>query len=131
MPTAIETLKNERYVSLETYRQDGTPVRVPVGVVELDGRLMVWTDGTSFKAKRLRNNTKARLAGCDARGNVRGEWFDCTGDVLDAPEAFSRVDRLIKQKYGWQRSLVVLLYWMRRRWPGFVALAFTPRETPV
>ena len=43
-----------KYLSLTTYRRDGTPVSTPVWFVEEDGRLFVTTAADSYKAKRLR-----------------------------------------------------------------------------
>jgi general stress protein 26 len=57
-----------KYLSLTTYRRDGTPVSTPVWFVEEDGRLFVTTTADSYKAKRLRRNPAAMVAPCTARG---------------------------------------------------------------
>jgi PPOX class probable F420-dependent enzyme len=95
-----KSLEEAQYVSLETFRKDGTGVKTPVWAAPLDGRLVIFTDGTSFKVKRLRNNAKVRLAPCDMRGNVRGEWVDGTARILgDAADA-ERAHAALRAKYG-------------------------------
>jgi hypothetical protein len=51
-----------KYLSLTTYRWDGTPVSTPVWFVEEEGRLFVITAADSYKAKRLRRNPAAMVA---------------------------------------------------------------------
>ena len=49
------SLADARYLSLTTFRKDGTPVATPVWVVSDDGRrLLVWTGADTWKAKRIR-----------------------------------------------------------------------------
>ncbi len=57
-------LADERYVSLETVRKNGTKAETPVWVTELDGALVVITDADSWKVKRIRRNPNVRLAPC-------------------------------------------------------------------
>jgi len=99
---ASRDLANERYVNLETFKKDGSGVKTPVWAAGLDGKLVVVTDGTSFKVKRIRNNPKIRLAPCDARGNVRGAWADGEARILEDPAQVARAHEALKKKYGWQ-----------------------------
>jgi PPOX class probable F420-dependent enzyme len=96
-------LDSERYISLETFRKDGTGVRTPVWVAPLDGKLVVFTNGESFKVKRLRNNPKARVAGCDMRGQViKTAWHDGQARIVEDPAWIERAHRALIDKYGWQ-----------------------------
>lgn len=101
-------LDQERYISLETFRKDGTGVKTPVWAAPLDGKLVVFTDGTSYKVKRLRNNPKVRVAGCDARGAViKTEWLDGSARIVTDDGAYiERAHRALKDKYGWQLRLL-------------------------
>ena len=92
-------LDAEQYINLETFKKDGTGVKTPVWAAALDGKLVVMTDGTSYKVKRLRNNPKLRAAACDARGNVRGPWYEGTASFLDEAGAL-RADAALARKYG-------------------------------
>jgi uncharacterized protein len=98
-------LADERYVSLETFRKDGSGVKTPVWAAPLDGRLVIFTDGTSYKVKRLRDNSKVRVAACDMRGNVRGEWIDGTARILEDKDDAKRAHEALRAKYGFQAAL--------------------------
>lgn len=91
---------DEQYVNLETFKKDGTGVKTPVWAAPLDGRLVVFTDGTSYKVKRIRNNAKVRVAACDGRGRVRGDWLDGTARILDDPAQIERAHAALRGKYG-------------------------------
>ncbi len=102
-------LASERYVSLATYRKDGTEVRTPVWIAATKSGPAVYTNGTSWKVKRIRNNGSVRLAPCTVRGEVRGEWVDATARVVDDAEARDRELQAFVTKYGWQMRLALLL----------------------
>jgi PPOX class probable F420-dependent enzyme len=108
-------LDNERYISLETFKKDGNGVRTPVWAAALDGKLVILTDGTSFKVKRLRNNGKVRAAACDARGNVKGPFYDGTGRVIEDGEHAKRAHSTLRKKYGWQMALLDFFATLGRR----------------
>jgi PPOX class probable F420-dependent enzyme len=101
-------LGSERYVNLATFRKNGREVRTPVWIAREGSKLYVWTNGTSGKAKRIRLNGRARLAPCDARGKVRGDWVDATARMLDDPEAVQRGLETVIRKYRWQMRLALL-----------------------
>jgi len=108
-------LDNERYISLETFKKDGTGVKTPVWAAPLDGRLVVVTDGTSYKVKRLRNNPKLKAAPCDARGKVKGDWHEGTGRILEATADRERALAALHDKYGWQIRILDFFSWLGRR----------------
>jgi PPOX class probable F420-dependent enzyme len=93
-------LDDERYINLETFRKDGSGVKTPVWVAPLEGKLVIFTAGDSYKVKRLRNNPACRVAPCDARGKVRGDWRDGTGRILEQPDDQKRAHAALRKKYG-------------------------------
>lgn len=99
-------LGHERYVNLETFRRNGSGVKTPVWAAEVDGRLYVVTDGTAAKVKRLRATQRIRLAPCDWRGGVTGDWLDGTGRVVDDHRLLIRANEALTAKYGWQMWLL-------------------------
>ena len=113
--SAGTALDQERYISLETFRRDGSGVQTPVWMAALDGRLVIFTDGTSYKVKRLRNNPKCRVAGCDARGKVHGAWHDGSCAILSDPAQIARAYAALRKKYGWQMRLLDLFAFIGRR----------------
>jgi hypothetical protein len=98
-----------KYLSLTTYRRDGTPVSTPVWFVEEDGRLFVTTAADSYKAKRLRRNHAAMVAPCTARGIPKGDAIPVQVEFLP-PEERARVDRLMAEKYRVDRVLILPIY---------------------
>ena len=83
MANATESLAAARYVSLATFRRDGTEVRTPVWIAAAEGAAVIYTNATSWKVKRIRNNGKVRLAPCTARGDIRGDWVDATARIVE------------------------------------------------
>ena len=109
-------LDSERYISLETFRKDGTGVKTPVWAAPLDGRLVVVTDGTSYKVKRLRANPKLKAAPCDGRGKVRGSsWYEGTARVIQDDGERKRAILALRQKYGWQIRMLDLFSFLGGR----------------
>lgn len=105
-------LAREAYLSLTTFRRDGTPVTTPVWVVSDDGaRLLVHTDATSGKVKRLRNNPNVRVAGCSSSGAVHGPLFEGEAALLDD---VSLVEHLINRKYALMARVLGLVNGLQR-----------------
>lgn len=99
----VEELGRARYVSLTTFRKDGTPVATPVWVAA-DGReLYVWTRSDSWKVKRIRNNGRVTVVACDVRGRVveGAAVVEGMARPLDGP-GLARVRKLMSRKYTWQ-----------------------------
>jgi len=68
--TVADEIVRSRYVSLTTYRKDGTPVATPLWHVPHDGELWIVTEAGSGKVKRLRNNPQVQVTPCSLRGKV-------------------------------------------------------------
>jgi PPOX class probable F420-dependent enzyme len=90
-------------------------VRTPVWFAAAEGAVYVFTAGESGKVKRLRRSPRARIAPCDARGHVHGEWRDATARIVTEPSAIARARAAFRAKYGWQIRLLDLLSWLGRR----------------
>ncbi len=91
--------RHQKYLNLETFKRDGRGVKTPVWfVVRETGAFYVYTAADSWKVKRIRNNPRVRIAPCDMRGNVTGEWQAATAQIVSGDE--ERVaNRLLDQKY--------------------------------
>ncbi|GGT51935.1 PPOX class F420-dependent oxidoreductase [Streptomyces purpureus] len=102
-----EELRRRRYVSLTTYRKNGTPVATPVWFA-LDGEeLVVWTRSDSWKVKRLRNDPRVVVTPCDARGRIAPGAPSAEGTArLMAASEMRALRRLLLRKYTWQFWLV-------------------------
>ena len=99
-PSTLDALTRARYISLTTYRKDGTAVATPVWHVVQDGLLYVWTEAGSWKVKRLRNDARVGVVVCDVRGRIAPDAAraEGTGRVLDAAGT-EKVRRLLGRKY--------------------------------
>ena len=95
----LETLARGKYLSLTTFRRDGTPVATPVWLARQGDELVVYTSMSSGKAKRLRNSGRVLLAPCDMRGRVTGAAVEGTARLQDAAETAVTLG-LIRRRYG-------------------------------
>lgn len=101
--SASTPLDDAKYVSLRSYRRDGSPVDTPVWCAGSDGSLVVFTLRESYKVRRIQRNPKVQVARCDMRGGLLGPWHDGTCTIVAAgsePEA--RAYRELTRKYRWQ-----------------------------
>jgi hypothetical protein len=110
----LQTLAKSRYVSLTTFRRDGTPVATPVWVAQQGDELRVRTGRSSGKAKRLRHDSRVLLAPCDMRGRVTGDVVEGTGRLQDDADTAVTLE-LIRRRYGLQARL---LHWWEGRHAG-------------
>ncbi|WP_432113163.1 PPOX class F420-dependent oxidoreductase [Streptomyces sp. S1] len=98
-----EELRRGRYVSLTTFRKNGTGVATPVWYAVEGSELYAWTRTDSWKVKRLRNDPRVEAAVCDVRGNVPEGAARVTGEArLVTGEELRRVRKLLLRKYTWQ-----------------------------
>jgi hypothetical protein len=96
---------NQKYLNLETYRKSGKPVPTPVWFAEDNGVLYVYSNASTGKVKRIRNNPRVRIVPCDARGGPKGEWIEAQARLVDDVEG-QRGHQLLNRKYGWQKKLI-------------------------
>lgn len=110
MPAAIpSSLQGQKYISLTTFRKNGTPVSTPVWFGEDGGKLYVMTRSDMGKTKRIRNNTHVKVAPCTIRGHVTGPVWEATARILPPAEhAYAR--QAINRKY-WAARLPLI--WTR------------------
>ena len=91
-------LSAAKYISLTTYKKDGTPVPTPVWVAAHDDHYYVITGSASGKVKRIRNNPKVKMAVCDVRGRITGPSTEATASLLDTTGT-KMVEQLMSRKY--------------------------------
>ena len=111
-------LKSARYLLLTTFKQDGTPMAVPVRVVVDGDRAYFGVRETSGTAKRLRRTDWVQVVACGRLGMVSfGPRVNATARLLAGGEASQAAGRLAHK---------------HRAWPGFVssmARRVTGRQT--
>jgi PPOX class probable F420-dependent enzyme len=68
--TVVDEIGRSSYISLTTYRKDGTGVATPVWHVRNGDELFVVSNADAWKVKRLRNNSHVMVTVCDVRGRI-------------------------------------------------------------
>jgi uncharacterized protein len=97
------------YISLETVRKSGAKVAAPVWFAEHEGKLVVWTQANSGKVKRIRNQTAVRVAPCDSRGALKGDWVNGTARLIEDPAGVAQVSGLLRKRFGLAKRLFELM----------------------
>ena len=87
-----------QFLSLTSFKRDGTAVPTPVWFAEEGGRLIVMTDAHSGKVKRIRRDPYVEVAPSSARGKVRSAPVPAHAVVLPLSET-EWGTRLIARKY--------------------------------
>ncbi|HZO98441.1 MAG TPA: PPOX class F420-dependent oxidoreductase [Gaiellaceae bacterium] len=106
-----------KYLSLTSFKRDGSGVATPVWFVSDHGHLLVETDADSHKVRRIRRDPHVRIALCDARGRIRGAPVDADARILPEGER-ERAERLLARKYRIDRYTVYPLYRLVMRLRG-------------
>ncbi len=121
--------QGQRFLNLETYRKNGTAVQTPVGFVEDGATLLVRTQISAWKVKRMRANPKVRIVPSTGRGEARGDWQEARAQELSVADS-DRARALFLRRYGliWW-FLEIARPWLRRgdkiQWTTF---RLTPTE---
>src|ERR1700748_732357 len=82
-PTFADVAKAQ-YVLLTTFTKDGRPKPTPIWAANDGDRLLMITQGKSWKVKRIRNTPRVTRAICDMQGHPKSEAIDATAAILDA-----------------------------------------------
>src|ERR1700722_5240825 len=126
--SAFDILQSNKYVSLESFRKTGQGVRTPVWfavdpVSAPPKTLYVYSTADSGKAKRIRRNARVRIAPCDIRGDLLGDWIEARAEIV-ADEEAARGMRLLNGKYAPWKQLLDFFSKFKRR--GRVVFAIHP-----
>ena len=123
-------LARAEYVNLATFRRNGQEVRTPVWIAPDGGRLVVYTNATSGKVKRIRAGGRVRLAPCSYKGDVRGDWVEAHARMLDAPAERDRALAAVVRKYGWKMRLALLASRVSGLFAQRAAIEIMPAQKP-
>ena len=106
MDSRFNQFIDQKYLSLETYKRDDTPIQTPVWFVIDNDQLYITTKETTGKVKRLRNNQKARIAVCSMKGDIKSNWVDVGLEKIPEESNVEKIVKLRKKKYGFSARLV-------------------------
>jgi PPOX class probable F420-dependent enzyme len=119
--SSLAELGVAKYLSLTSYKKDGTPVATPVWAVRDGDALAVWTVADSWKVRRIRRDPRVTVAVCDLRGRPTGEPVAGRAEIISAEDG-RRVRDLIRKKYGLVGRLSLFGSRLRRGVSGSVVL---------
>src|ERR1700722_15677526 len=126
--STFDVLQDNKYVSLESFRKNGQGVSTPVWFAAdpadaAPTTLYIYSTANSGKAKRIGRNSRVRIAPCDRRGHLLGDWIEARGEIVAGEEA-RRGPRLLNAKYKpWKQLLDFFSRFSRR---GRVVFAVHP-----
>jgi PPOX class probable F420-dependent enzyme len=115
----------EIYINLATYRKTGVSVNTPVWVAAHEGNYYVFSEAKAGKVKRLRNNTKIKIAPCDVRGKIHGEWIEGNARIVVDQLEINAMYPAFTEKYGLQMRLANFLSRLTGRFDKRAIIAFT------
>jgi uncharacterized protein len=97
-PTFADLAKAQ-YILLTTFTKDGRPKPTPIWTAPDGDRLLVVTQGNSWKVKRIRNTPRVTMAACTMRGRPTSEAVEGTAALLDKSDTGTVYDA-IGRRYG-------------------------------
>ena len=124
--TVVDEIGRSRYVSLTTYRKDGTGVATPVWHALHNGELFLVSEAEAWKVKRIRNNSDVLITVCNFRGSIAPGAPSAKGTARLPDAAGTETGRtLLARKYVMSR----LGNWFARvlhvRRPPLIGIAVT------
>jgi uncharacterized protein len=99
VPVTFADVAKSEYILLTTFTKDGRPKPTAIWAAPDGDRLVVITQETSWKVKRIRNTPRVTVAACDMRGNAKSEAIEATAAILDKSANGATYDAIGK-RYG-------------------------------
>jgi uncharacterized protein len=98
--SVVDEFGRSKYVSLTTYRKDGTAVATPVWHVVNGNELLIVSDADAWKVKRIRNNSNVVVTVCGLRGGIEPGAPSAPGTARLLDETDTRTSRaLLARRY--------------------------------
>ncbi len=119
----LEAMFPGRYLSITSFKRDGTGVATPVWFVSDGRRLFAFTDLHSPKIWRIRRNPEVLVASCRVNGKLRRTPVAARAEVLTEGADLERVQRLLLARYTVSYRVVMLFYRLGRRVRGKTSVA--------
>jgi uncharacterized protein len=124
--TVPDEFDRSRYVSLTTYRRNGTAVATPVWHVVDGDELVVVSEAAAGKVKRIRRDGRVQVTVCDMRGRIAPGATSVPGHARLLDDAGTQAARtLLARRYLLSRLGNGLARLLRLRRPPVVGIAVT------
>ena len=98
--TGFDHLRGHKYCVLVTYKRNGEAVPTPVWFGLADGKVYVRSEADAAKVRRIRNDSRARVAPCTVRGKPLGPSAEGRARVLETLDEEQRAEAALKANYG-------------------------------
>ena len=98
-----------KYLSLTTFKRDGTGVATPVWFVAEAGTILVVTGAESHKVRRIHHNPAVTVAECTASGRLRSSPVPAHAQILPYHQA-PRARQLMAREYWLDRIVILPVY---------------------
>ena len=121
--TDLGALFPGRYLSITSFKRDGTGVATPVWFGSDGTRLFAFTDLHSAKIRRIRHNPRVQVASCWVNGRLRREPVAAHAEVLTDVSDLERIQKLLLERYKISYRVVMLFYRVGRRLRGKASVA--------
>ena len=106
-----QSLKTGKYINIVTYKKNGEPVSTPVWFIFKDNKIFFRTSNKSGKFKRIKNNNTIKVALCNFRGKITGEWHNGVAKLEPNNKwVFSKIN----EKYGFFAHLMNIFYKIKK-----------------
>ena len=124
----FERLGREQFISLTTFRRTGEPVSTAVWVAPDGVALLVTTQLSTGKVKRLRHASRVEMRPCSRLGKVAAGVQPVGGiaEIRTDEQSIRELNEAMVSKYGLMFRLVLLAERViRRGGPGRIVLRIT------
>ena len=103
----------EKYINLATKKKDGTFVNTPVWFTkdEQSDDYFIFSAGEAGKVKRIRNFSSVKVAICNFKGDLKGDWVSAQAELIDEEDSITRAYGQFQRKYS--LSLKVINFFSR------------------
>jgi PPOX class probable F420-dependent enzyme len=92
-------LADAEYFSLATFRKNGNAVPTPVWFAPAGDTFYVFSAPDAGKVKRIRLTPRARVAACDVRGKLLGDWFEARARLVSDTDEIRTAYASLHRKY--------------------------------
>ncbi len=92
-------LADAEYFSLATFRKNGNAVPTPVWFAAAGDTFYVFSAPNAGKVKRIRLTSRARVAVCDIRGKLLGDWMEARARLVSDAEEIRTAYASLRGKY--------------------------------
>ena len=115
--TAWNSIAQSPFVSLATYRRSGEAVPTPVWVARDGDHLVVTSERSTGKVKRLRNDPRVTLTACSRMGAVEPDAVTVVGHAVVAGSNAEHptATAALLAKYGLQYRAILAVEGVMRR----------------